>query len=83
MKFALRPGTLFSFPARKSAPLAWRLCGTHAVRRVYLSDEFFTEDDIARVHALFPEADDIVLRSHNDPWWEREPKLEHRAATKP
>jgi hypothetical protein len=71
--FGRLPGTVFDLPGmRDRLPWAWRLCGATPASRVRVSDEFFASEDLPRIRALFPEADEVALISRNDSIWDLE-----------
>jgi hypothetical protein len=49
-------------------PMIWELLGAQAEESIYLSREKYTDEEIRRIEALFPEADICISDHHSYGW---------------
>jgi hypothetical protein len=71
-------GTVFYVGFPDKMPWVLRICGAQPMARVLVSKQYFTVDDMQWIRELFPEADEVLLISGEDPIWDEERFMEER-----
>lgn len=80
IRFSEQHGTMFQMPGDPSnLPWSWKLFIDMPIATVWVSAGLFTEKDLERVQALFPEAE-VILVPANDDMWRREREIELRSS---